>query len=107
MRNVLITAENDEADLLIHGLSEANIKPVHLPLEQYKYATDRDQHESLMESLDEFQFVIYGSMRNARNFLTWMNQSGTLNEFREKIHLVMNKPEAELLESSGIPAIMP
>lgn len=107
MKNLLITAEQDEADILINGLYDVDITPVHLPLEQYKHATDKHQQESMMQSLDKFQFVIYGSMRNARHFITWMDHSGSLDEFQQKIHLVMNEPEAAFLESSGIPAIMP
>lgn len=107
MKNILITAESDEAFLLLNNLSSAGLEPIHLPLEKYMYSTDRDQHETVVERLDSFRFVVYGGLRNTRYFLNWMEQSGMIEEFQQKIHLVMNQPESDLLESAGVPAIMP
>lgn len=107
MKHILITAETDEACLLLNNLSRAGLEPIHLPLERYIYSTDRDQHESVVERLDSFKFIVYGGLRNTRYFLHWMDQSGLAEDFQQKIHLVMNQPEADLLESAGVPAIMP
>jgi len=107
MKNILITAETDEACLLLNNLSSAGLETIHLPLEKYIYSTDRDQHESIAERIDSFKFIVYGGLRNTRFFLNWIEQSGLTEDFQQKIHLVMNKPEADLLESAGVPAIMP
>jgi uroporphyrinogen-III synthase len=107
MKKVLITAEPDEANLMLENLSEIQIKPFHLPLEQFEYATDPDQHEALLQQLDSFQFVVYGGLKNARHFLTWMHETDAKSKIREKINVILNKAEADLLEAEGIPAIQP
>ena len=107
MKKVLITADPDEANLMIENLPDIQVKPLHFPLEQFEYAADPDQHEALLQQLDSFQFVVYGGLRNARHFLTWMHETDTKSKLREKINLVMNEAEADLLEAEGIPAIQP
>lgn len=107
MKKVLITAEPDEANLMLENLSEIQVKPLHFPLEQFEYAPDPDQHEALLQRLDSFQFVVYGGLRNARHFITWMQETDSKSKLREKINLVMYKAEADLLEEEGIPAIQP
>lgn len=107
MKHLLITAETDEAHQLIEALNALKKEPLHLPLEKYRFALDRLQHELLIEELERFRFVIYGGKRNARFFLTWVEQSGLLDEMKNKIHLVMNQSEADMLEEAGIPAILP
>lgn len=107
MENILITAERDDAVLLLEHISNTGIEPCHLPLEQYEYFLDPDQNEALLQQMDSFQFVVYGKLRNARNFITWIGKTNTMDQIQEKIHLVLNKSEADLLEESGIPAIQP
>src|SRR5690625_2199397 len=107
MKHLLITAETDEAHQLIDALNSLKKEPLHLPLEKYRFALDRLQHELLIEELERFRFVIYGVKRNTRFFLTWIVQTGLLDEMRSKIHLVMNQSEADMLEEAGIPAILP
>lgn len=107
MEKILITAEPDDSVLLLEHISNTGIKLCHLPLERYEYFNDPDQNDALLQQIDSFQFVVYGKLRNARNFITWIEKSETLEKFQEKIHLVLNKVEADLLEEAGIPAIQP
>lgn len=107
MEKILITAEKDDIGLLLEHISDIGIEPCHLPLEQYEYFFDPDQNEALLQQMDSFQFVVYGKLRNARNFITWVEKTKTIEKILEKIHLVLNKSEADLLEEAGIPAIQP
>lgn len=107
MEKILITAEKDDAVSLLEHISDIGIEPCHLPLEQYKYLFDPDQNEALLQQMDSFQFVVYGKLRNARNFINWIEKTNTMDKIQEKIHLVLNKSEADLLEEAGIPAIQP
>jgi uroporphyrinogen-III synthase len=107
MEKILITAEKDDVVLLLEHISEIGIEPCHLPLEQYEYFFDSDQNEALLQQMDSFQFVVYGKLRNARNFITWVGKTKMMDKIQEKIHLVMNQPETDLLEEAGIPVIKP
>ncbi len=107
MKKLLITADSDDATKLLTGLTGSRIEPVHLPLEHYKYASDRKQGIVLEDQREVYNFVVFGSLRNSRHYLTWLNQFDLQDEFRQKIHLVMNRPEMEFLEKHEIPAILP
>jgi uroporphyrinogen-III synthase len=107
MNKILITAEIDEVSELLKDLAESSISPLHIPLEQYEYHRDDDQNKALKQQIDSFQFVVFGGLRNARHFLTWINDSGMKDEFLKKVNLVMNEPEANYLEKNGVPAILP
>jgi uroporphyrinogen-III synthase len=107
MNRLLITAERDEVRALLSDLEGSSADPLHIALEQYEYYEDADQREALQQQLDSFQFVVYGGLRNARYFMTWVDKSGMREEFLKKVHLLMNRPEAVFLEEHGIPAILP
>ncbi|MEX1062852.1 MAG: uroporphyrinogen-III synthase [Balneolaceae bacterium] len=107
MEKLLVTAEPDEAHLLIDGLSGTGVSLVHLPLEKVGYSTEPEQRESILAQLDEYRFVVYGGLRNARYFVQWMEQSEMTSEIQQKVHLAMNQAEADFLEQAGIAAIVP
>jgi uroporphyrinogen-III synthase len=107
MSKLLITAELDEVSELLQEMSDTPTDLLHIPLEQYEYHQDDDQNSALLQQIDTFQFVVYGGLRNARYFLTWINNSGIKDEILKKVHLVMNEPEANYLEENDVPAILP
>lgn len=107
MKRILITAERDYAIGVLNELKKSDLEYLNLPLEKYRFSIDVKQEEALIPELKSFKFVIYGGMRNARYFLQWMNEKKISEMMRKKIHLVMDQPEANLLEEKGIPAIQP
>lgn len=107
MKRILITAEWDEAGIVLDPLQESNLDVLNLPLEDYCFNADPEQDNAFCREIKSFKFVIYGGLRNARYFLKWMEENKMNDEMRRKIHLVMNKHVADFLEEAGIPAILP
>src|SRR5690625_7213247 len=106
MKHLLITAETDEAHQLIDALNSLKKEPLHLPLEKYRFALDRLQHELLIEELERFRFVIYGGKRNTRFFITCIVQTGILDDLWSKFHMVMQQSAAYMLVVAGVAGIL-
>lgn len=107
MSRLLLTADRDESTVLVNELEVAGWEVSHLPLQQYHYQEDPELNESVVSSLDQFRFVLYGGYRNARYFFHWVEEHDKLNEVQQFIHLAMNSREAGYLEERGIPVIVP
>lgn len=107
MKTILITSEANEISTLDERITDSDWEILPAPLEQYRFRMDSEQKDALLQQINTFRFVIYGGVRHVRFFLTWMEKSGIREEMLQKIHLVMNRTEAELLDESGIPGILP
>ncbi len=107
IEKMLVTANEDEASGFIHQIKEQEIRPVHIPLESYTFGVDDQEMESLLKSMSQFRFVVCRGLRNTRYYLRLVEKSGHSDSFRQLVHLVPDRPEARLLEDSGIPAVMP
>lgn len=105
--NVLITAHGEACGNLKYLMEHERASVVHLPLEMYKPKVEKMASGMLKKNIHHFSFVIYGNQRNAIYFHKWMKEYGVLKEFLNAVHLCMDKPTSEFLESNGIPSIQP
>ena len=104
---VLLTANEANCPLFLNRTKNIKDQLHHFPLEIYEHYVERDVAEYLSERLHEFVFVVYGNIRNARNFLRWAEEKGLLDECKNRIHLVSDPATSALLEKYSLPAIMP
>ena len=104
---ILFSGNSDVAAPLLKLLKESKLKFLHLPLEPYQFEVDEEEHEQVLSKCDNYAFVVYGNLRNARFFMQWMFEHDKLSEFKEKVHLAADQPTAEFLEKNGLPAIIP
>lgn len=107
MSRLLLTADKNESAGLVNELEVGGWDVSHLPLQQYHYQEEPELSQSVVSSLDQFRFVLYGGYRNARYFFNWVEEHEKLNEVQQLIHLAMNSREASYLEERGIPVIVP
>lgn len=103
---ILVTANRDLASVLF---DEPSIKSaiVHLPLETFTEKIIEEESDKITGNMDSFEFVIHGNLRNARFFSDWMIRNHLTNAFQKKVHLTVDEPTSNFLESNGIPAILP
>ena len=107
-KTYLFTADPDLAAPFLEGVQSLNeIKVLHLPLEHYEPYIIGEEEKIVIDKLSSFGFVVHGNLRNARYFLRWVSKNNLLEEVRQSVHLVLNKPSLDLLESHTIPAILP
>jgi len=104
---ILLTANKADCPLFLSRLQEINNTLLHLPLEKYEHYVTGEESGILAEKLDEFVFVVYGNLRNARHFLQWAEENNQLDECKNRIHLVTDPATSDLLEKYSLPAIMP
>src|SRR6056297_3091349 len=104
---LLFTASPIACGDMMYILEEEKEKFLHLPLESYEDNTEKVASALLKKNVDNFEFVIYGTLRNAIYFEKWMNQNKLLADFQNLVHFCLDKPTSEFLESKGIPVIQP
>lgn len=104
---LLVTASSLACGDMKYTLEEKSDNFLHLPLETYKPATEKMAAGMLKKNVDNFAFVIYGTLRNAIYFEKWMSSNDLLRDFQNLVHFSLDKPTSDFLESKGIPAIQP
>lgn len=104
---LLFTASSMACGDMTYLLEDEKEKFLHLPLESYEENTEKVASALLKENVDNFEFVIYGTLRNAIYFEKWMSQNKLLADFQNLVHFCLDKPTSEFLESNEIPAIQP
>ncbi len=104
---ILLTANKADCPHFLSRLKEINNLLLHLPLEKYEHYVEGEESRITAEKLDEFVFVVYGNLRNARHFLQWAEENNRLDECKNRIHIVTDPATSDLLEKHSLPAIMP
>lgn len=107
MKRVLVTANKDLAAPLIQDENIKGEKLHLLPLEFYENFTFDGEREVIAENLDEYSFIIYGNLRNARHFIEWVKENELVKDAQTSVNLTLDKPAMQFVEANGIPAIMP
>lgn len=105
--NLLITASPMACGDMKYFIEKISGEFLNLPLESYEARIEKMASGMLKKNVDNFAFVIYGTLRNAIYFEKWMNSQGLLNDFRNLVHFTLDQPTSDFLESKGIPAIQP
>lgn len=104
-KKILFTANKELSAPLLEKINTDSL--LHLPLEQYSLAIDEELGEKMKESFQNFTFIIYGNLRNARHFMDWVIEHSMKEKVQNCINLVIDKPTADFLEENNIPAILP
>ena len=104
---LLFTASSMACGDMAYVLEDEKEKFLHLPLESYEENTEKVASALLKENVDNFEFVIYGTLRNAIYFEKWMSKNKLLADFQNLVHFCLDQPTSEFLESKEIPAIQP
>lgn len=104
---VLLTASADLCAPILNEKTNRSTSFLHLPLEEYEPFVDSEEADIIKEKTDDFSYVIYGNLRNAKYFVEWIKEENLLKSFQQAVHLVLDQPTADFLESNSIPAIKP
>lgn len=104
---LLVTASSMACGDMKYLLEDIPNKLLHLPLESYEATTEKMASGMLKKNVDNFSFVIYGTLRNAIYFEEWMSSNDLLTDFQNLVHFSLDRPTSDYLESRGIPAIQP
>jgi len=104
---LLVTASPMACGDMKYVFEETPDNFLHLPLESYEASTEKMASGMLKKNIDNFAFVIYGTLRNAVYFEKWMSSNGLLTDFQNLVHFSLDRPTSDFLESKGIPAIQP
>lgn len=104
----LFTANEDVAASFLNAIQKSKgWELLHLSLENYSYAVNLEEEETVSEKMRSFSYIIHGNLRNARYFLKWVMEVNTLQEVRNIVHLVTNQATVDFLAEFDIPAVMP
>lgn len=104
---LLVTASSLACGDMKYTLEDTPGKFLHLPLETYEATTEKMASGMLKKNVDNFAFVIYGTLRNAIYFEKWMSANELLSDFQNLVHFSLDRPTSDFLELNGIPAIQP
>ena len=107
-KRYLFTANLDVSSSFLQGVEKrSDVHLMHLPLEQVEEEVIREEEQQVLKKLDEFTFILYGNLRNAKYLISWVGENDLLDAFRQKIHICHNQAVMDLLENYDIPGIMP
>lgn len=104
---LLLTASSMACGDMKYVLENSPNNFLHLPLESYEATTEKMASAMLKKNVHNFAFVIYGTLRNAIYFEKWMSKNELLTDFQNLVHITLDQPASDFLESKGIPAIQP
>lgn len=107
MKRILITAGQDDVEPLLELFPESSERLLHLPLDRYDYRDIPRTSCEVIERLEQFRFVIHGSVRNSRFFLQWVQRHRLADRIGRLVHLVRDRRTADLLEREGVAAVLP
>lgn len=102
---ILLTAAIDDSVEIRKLLSEKEFELMHFPLERYEPVEDTTDIEETFGRLNEFENIIYGSLRNARYFMQQLESLNKIEAVRKRLNLTLDEETAVFLEDSGIPAV--
>lgn len=102
---ILLTAALDDSAEVLGLLEEKDAELMHFPLEHYRPVPDKTDIEETFNQLDEFENIIYGSLRNARYFIDQVESCEKKGAVRKRLNLTLDEETAEFLEEAGIPAV--
>jgi hypothetical protein len=107
-KRYLFTANPDVSSSFLQGVEKRDdVHIVHFSLEKVKQEIIREEEQQILEKLDEFTFILYGNLRNAKYLISWVDEKDLLEAVRQKIHICHNQAVMDLLEDYNIPGIMP
>lgn len=102
---ILLTAALDDSAEVLELLEEKDAELKHFPLEHYQPVSDKTDIQETFHQLDEFENIIYGSLRNARYFIEQVESFEKKGAVRKRLNLTLDEETAEFLEETGIPAV--
>ncbi len=102
---ILITAAKEDSEEILSLLSDYTV--CHAPLEVYKPRSEDASIGSTLNSLDDFENIVYSSKRNARFFLDQVQQFDKIEAVQNRVNLALDADTFEFLEAHHIPAIHP
>lgn len=103
-QTILFTAHPDSAATL-PAVTDMR-KLLQLPLQHFTAHQNPEESQIVKNTLEDFTFIIHGSLRNARYFVEWMQQNDLLVNVQNRINLAVDKPTSEFLERKKIPAVL-
>jgi len=104
---VLLTAATEDSRPIFSLIDRERITLLHLPLESYVEADDREHEGGLSEALGPAENIIFGARRNAEFLLRRAQKDDLIEEARQRVNLAFDSYTVELLEEYGIPAVSP
>lgn len=107
MQKILFTAEKDNSSVFCQELSNLREHLLHLPLEHTDFYVRKEDAQLLSEQLQTVTYTIFGNLRNARHFTSWVKENNLMTNLKQMVHLVSDRPTFNFLESEGYAAIMP
>lgn len=102
---VLLTAAIEDSDEIKALLESKDTELLHLPLEHYKPLSKDSFVKETFELLPEFENIIYGSLRNAKFFMSEVESRDKMEAVRNCLNLTPDERTAAFLEEAGIPAV--
>lgn len=102
---VLLTAAEEDADFLLQLLGDANVMVLHFPLEIYVPVDEKQEIHTTFSELQEFDNIVYGSLRNARYFMEQVEQMDKKKDVRHCLNLTLDEKTANYLEEHNVPAV--
>lgn len=105
--NILLTSAEEDSGKLIKLLEEHKLEDaiVHRSLERYVPIEDTEAIESTLDDLDQYENIVYTNKRNAKFFLSYVEDFNRKEEVKHCLNLCSDPNAAEYLEENGIPAI--
>lgn len=102
---VLLTAAIEDSDEIKTLLESKDTELLHLPLEHYEPLSEDLFVKKTFEQLSEFENIIYGSLRNAKFFMSEVESRDKVEAVRNCLNLTLDERTAAFLEEAGIPAV--
>lgn len=102
---VLLTAAIEDSDEIKTLLESKDTELLHFPLEHYKPLSKDSFIKETFEQLSEFENIIYGSLRNAKFFMSEVESRDKVEAVRNCLNLTPDERTATFLEEAGIPAV--
>ena len=102
---ILLTAAKEDTEEILSLLQGENI--LHTPLEVYVPRTGDAAISDTLNSLNDFENIVYSSIRNARFFLQQVEKYDKKEAVQGRLNLAVDEATFQYLESHNIPAIHP
>ena len=104
---VLLTAAEEDSEHILRMIEEfdAEVEVLHFPLEIYVRVDEQESINETFDELDDFDNIVYGSLRNASFFMEQVEERGRKKEVRRRLNLTLDEETAEFLEEHEVPAV--
>ena len=101
----MLTAAEEDSEHILRMIAESEVEVLHFPLEIYVPVEKKEKLNEVMGELDDFDNIVYGSLRNAAFFMEQVEEREIKKEVRRCLNLTLDEETAEFLEEHEVPAV--